>query len=79
MISKVRGTATGTEYWDDVAKQTLFIRKGDKLDTSGSGKQSDLSKMKLAELAAYAKANGIDIPKGATKRQDIIDFLKANG
>ncbi|KRN01447.1 hypothetical protein FD13_GL001041 [Levilactobacillus senmaizukei DSM 21775 = NBRC 103853] len=70
MVIETRKTATGTEYWDTEKQAAQF-------EVFDEGKP-DLTDMKLHELLAYAKAKGLVIPKGTTKRADVIKFIEVN-
>ncbi|MDT2895528.1 hypothetical protein [Lactococcus lactis] len=86
MISKIRKTITGTEYWDSENKKTVFVHDGEeikfevgevKAQEVGQGKVEgvELDSLTIAQLKEYAASKGIEIPKEITKRDDIIEFL----
>lgn len=86
MISKIRKTITGTEYWDFENKKTVFVPDGEeikfevgevKAQEVGQGKVEgvELDSLTIAQLKEYAASKGIKIPKEITKRDDIIEFL----
>ncbi|MGF2084020.1 Ish1 domain-containing protein [Lactococcus lactis] len=86
MISKIRKTITGTEYWDSENKKTVLVPDGEeikfevgevKAQEVGQGKVEgiELDSLTIAQLKEYAASKGIEIPKEITKRDDIIEFL----
>ena len=86
MISKVRKTITGTEYWDSENKKTLFVPDGEELKFEvgevkaqevGQGEVEgvELDSLTIPQLKEYAVGKGIEIPKEITKRDDILEFL----
>lgn len=86
MISKIRKTITGTEYWDSENKKTVFVPDGEEIKFEvgevkakevGQGKVEgvELDSLTIAQLKEYAASKGIEIPKEITKRDDILEFL----
>lgn len=86
MISKVRKTITGTEYWDSENKKTLFVPDGEELKFEvgevkaqevgyGEVEGVELDSLTIPKLKEYAAGKGIEIPKEITKRDDILEFL----
>lgn len=86
MISEIRKTITGTEYWDSENKKIVFVPDGEeikfevgevKAQEVGQGKVEgvELDSLTIAQLKEYAASKGIEIPKEITKRDDILEFL----
>lgn len=86
MISKIRKTITGIEYWDSKKKKTIFVPNGEKPNFEAEEvqenqeeieeKESNLNNMTIAQLKEYAASLEINIPKELTKRKEIIEFLQ---
>lgn len=86
MISKIRKTITGTEYWDSENKKTLFVPYGEEVKfevgevtakevEQGEVEGISLDNLTIPQLKEYAAGKGIEIPKEITKRDNILEFL----
>lgn len=86
MISKVRKTITGTEFWDSEKKRTLFVADGEEPDfevgevqekqEEPEGKDINLNSMSVPQLKEYAASIEVEIPKELTKKKEILEFLQ---
>lgn len=87
MISKVRKTITGTEFWDSEKKRTLFVADGEKpkfeigeikSQEIGQGKVEgvNLESLTIPQLKEYAASIEVEIPKELTKKKEILEFLQ---
>lgn len=89
----IRKTVSGTEYWDTVAKRTLFVPKGEKPRFEVEVPKAiaveegiDLinpDEMDIKQLITFGKEHGIEVP-GNMKKEDtirnyIIEELNAAG
>lgn len=86
MISKVRQTLTGTEFWDSKKKKTLFVPKGEEPDFEVGEVQekqeeleeedTNLNGMTIPQLKEYAASIEVELPKELTKKKEILEFLQ---
>lgn len=86
MISKVRKTITGTEFWDSEKKRTLFVADGEEPDfevgevqekqEEQEEKDINLNSMSVPQLKEYAASIEVEIPKELTKKKEILEFLQ---
>ncbi|WP_338953408.1 hypothetical protein [Lactococcus petauri] len=86
MISKVRKTITGTEFWDSEKKRTLFVADGEEPDFKVGEAQEEqeepeekdinLNSMSVPQLKEYAASIEVEIPKELTKKKEILEFLQ---
>lgn len=86
MISKVRKTITGTEFWDSDKKRTLFVVDGKEPDfevgevqekqEEPEEKNINLNSMSVPQLKEYAASIEVEIPKELTKKKEILEFLQ---
>ena len=86
MISKVRQTLTGTEFWDSKKKKTLFVPNGEEPNFEvGEAKEKQeeleegdtkLNSMTIPQLKEYAASIEVEIPKELTKKKEILEFLQ---
>lgn len=87
MISKVRKTITGTEYWDSENKKTLFVPDGEELKFEvsevkaqevGQGEVEgvELDSLTIPQLKEYAASIEVEIPKELTNKKEILEFLQ---
>ena len=89
MISKVRKTITGTEFWDSKKKRTLFVADGEEPDFKVGEAQEEqeeqeepeekdinLNSMSVPQLKEYAASIEVEIPKELTKKKEILEFLQ---
>ena len=84
MISKVRKTITGTEFWDSDKKRTLFVADGEEPDfevgevkekqEDSEEKDINLNSMSVPQLKEYAASIEVEIPKELTKKEEIITY-----
>ncbi|MFJ8529956.1 Rho termination factor N-terminal domain-containing protein [Bacillus sp. NPDC094106] len=90
MITEIRKTVSGTEYWDTKEKRSLFVPTGEEpkfkvtenpksmltVDSElEQPKEVSLEDMKVNELREYAKELNIEIPTDVKKKEDIINLL----
>ena len=86
MISKVRKTITGTEFWDSEKKRTLFVADCEDPDfevgevqekqEEQEEKDINLNSMSVPQLKEYAASIEVEIPKELTKKKEILEFLQ---
>lgn len=80
MISKVRKTITGTEFWDSKKKRILFVADGEepdfKVGEAQEEKDINLNSMSVPQLKEYAASIEVEIPKEFTKKKEILEFLQ---
>lgn len=90
MITEIRKTVSGTEYWDTKEKRSLFVPTGEEprfkvtenpksMLTSDSEtehtEEVSLNDMTVKELREYADELNIEIPADVKKKEDIINLL----
>ncbi|PFL21673.1 hypothetical protein COJ07_10320 [Bacillus cereus] len=91
MITEIRKTITGTEYWDSKEKRSLFVPTGEEpgfevTENPESIVLADepepehtgevfLDDMTVKQLREYATELNIEIPSDMKKKEDIIDLL----
>ncbi|MCQ6356416.1 Rho termination factor N-terminal domain-containing protein [Bacillus cereus] len=91
MITEIRKTISGTEYWDSKEKRSLFVPTGEVpgfevtenpesivlVDESESEHTEEvfLDDMTVKELREYAAELNIEIPSDVKKKEDIIELL----
>lgn len=91
MITEIRKTISGTEYWDSKEKRSLFVPTGEEpgfevtvnpksivlTDEPGPEHIEEvfLDDMTVKELREYAAELNIEIPADVKKKEDIIELL----
>ncbi|MEH7218741.1 MULTISPECIES: hypothetical protein [Bacillus cereus group] len=85
MITEIRKTISGTEYWDSEEKRSLFVPLGQELATGGLldkghkaqvvGGEINLDDMNAEELLSFAKDNDIDVSAKLKKEETIRNHI----
>lgn len=89
MITEIRKTISGTEYWDNEKKKILFVPTGEEPGFEVTTKKEELYKtealvemvgpelddMTVKELRDYAASINVEIPADVKKKEDIIKLL----
>ncbi|MGH0685832.1 hypothetical protein [Bacillus mycoides] len=91
MITEIRKTISGTEYWDSKEKRSLFVPTGEEpgfevtvnpesivLNDGPELEHTEevfLDDMTVKQLREYADELGVEIPADVKKKEDIIELL----
>ena len=90
MIAETRKTAQGTEYWDNIAKKTLFVPVGEQptfevtvdpksmlenKEDKGEQFEINLDVMDAEQLLSFAKLNDIEVPGNMKKAETIREHI----
>lgn len=89
MIVETRKTAQGTEYWNNVAKKSLFVPAGEQphfevtnnpksmLGEADTNDQNEinLDVMDAGQLRSFAKQNNIEVPGNMKKEETIREYI----
>lgn len=90
MRIKIRKTAQGTEYWDNIEKRTVFVPAGKKpsFEVTENPKsmvhvkekkkieEVDVDSMNLKHLKEHAASLEIEIPKEAKTKAEVLKIIK---